>query len=91
MGGLKRDGNKEALLNKHALFFRAIFVPSLASALDRVQAGHAKALGKFGDQMEQRLRRRLASRLVPTHSFVQTIVFAKVASQEYPRTWLVDR
>jgi hypothetical protein len=73
----ERDGNKEALVNKHVLFFRSIFVPSLASALNGVQAGHAEALQTFGDEMEQRLRRRLASLLAPTRSVVQTIVLAK--------------
>jgi hypothetical protein len=74
----QRDGNKEALVTKHVLFFRSIFVPSLGSALARVRAGHAEALGAFGDQLEQRLRRRLASQPVATRSFVQTIVLAKV-------------
>src|SRR5215469_1161544 len=73
----QRDGNKEALVTKHVLFFRSIFVTSLASALARVRAGDADALGVFGDQLEQRLRRRLASQPAATHSFVQTIVLAK--------------
>ena len=69
----QRDGNKEALVTKHVLFFRSM----LASALVRVRAGDAEALGGFGDQLEQRLRRRLASQPAATHSFVQTIVLAK--------------
>ena len=73
----QRDGNKEALVTKHVLFFRSIFVPSLASALVRVRTGHAEALGAFGNQLEQRLRRRLLSQPAATHSFVQTIVLAK--------------
>jgi SAM dependent carboxyl methyltransferase len=73
----QRDGNKEALVTKHVLFFRSIFVPSLGSALVRVRAGHAEALGAFGDQLEQRLRRRLMRQPAATHSFVQTIVLAK--------------
>jgi len=73
----QRDGNKEALVTKHALFFRSVFVPSLASALASVSAGNAEALSIFGDQVEQRLKRRLASHPAPTHSFVQTIVLAK--------------
>ena len=51
----QRDGNKAALVTKHVLFFRSILVPSLESALVRVRAGHAEALGAFGDQLEQRL------------------------------------
>jgi hypothetical protein len=73
----ERDGNKESLATKQALFFRPIFVPTLASVLDRVRAGDAEALGTFGDQLERRLKRRLASQPAPTHSFVQTIVLTK--------------
>jgi hypothetical protein len=73
----QRDGDKEALAAKHTLFFRSIFVPSLASALVRVRAGDAAAASTFGDQVEQRLKRRLASQPVATRSFVQTIVLAK--------------
>jgi hypothetical protein len=73
----QRDENKEALVTKHALFFRSVFVPSLASALGSVSAGNAEALSAFGDQIEDRLKRRLASHPAPTHSFVQTIVLAK--------------
>jgi len=73
----QRDGDKETLVTKHVLFFRSIFVPSLASALVRVRAGNAEALSTFGDQVEQRLRKRLASQPIPMHSFVQTIVLAK--------------
>ena len=75
----QRDGNKEALVTKHTLFFRAIFMPSLAAALDRVRAGDAEALAAFGDQLEQRLERRLATQPAATHSFVQTIVLAKAS------------
>lgn len=73
----ERDGNKEALANKHALFFRSVFMPSLASALDRVRAGDAEALRIFGDHLEAGLKRRVASQPRAMHSFVQTIVFAK--------------
>jgi hypothetical protein len=73
----QRDGNKDALVTKHALFFRSILVPSLASALVRVRAGDTQALLTFGDQLEQRLRQRLASLPAATHSFVQSIVLAK--------------
>jgi hypothetical protein len=73
----QRDGDKEAFATKHALFFRSAFLPSLASALVRVRAGDATAVGAFGDQLEQRLKRRLAGRPAPTYSIVQTIVLAK--------------
>jgi SAM dependent carboxyl methyltransferase len=73
----KQDGNKEALAAKHALFFRSVFMPSLASALDRVREGDAEALRAFADRLEAGLKRRLASRPAAINSFVQTIVFAK--------------
>ena len=73
----QRDGDKEALVARQALFFRSVFVPSLASALLRVRAGDAEALGTFGDQLEQRLKRCLGSQPASTHSFVQIMVLAK--------------
>jgi len=73
----QRDGNKEALVTKHVLFFRSILVPSLASALVRVRAGDTEAIRAFGNQLEQLLKRRLLRQPAATHSFVQTIVLAK--------------
>ena len=64
----EKDGNKEALARKHALFFRAIFMPSLASALDRVRAGDAEALRLFADRLESSLRRRVVSEPRALHS-----------------------
>jgi len=78
----ERDGNKEAFATKHALFFRAVFMPSLASALDRVRSGDGAILRVFGDRLEEGLRRRLASQPRAMHSLVQTIVLAKSAKQE---------
>ena len=75
----EQDGNKEALATKHALFFRAIFMPTLASALDRMREGDAEALRVFGDHLEAGLKRRLASQPTAMHSLVQTIVLAKRA------------
>jgi hypothetical protein len=74
----ERDGNKEALATKQALFFRSVFMPSLASALDRVRLGDAEALRIFGDRLEAGLKRRLASQPAAMHSFVQTIVLARL-------------
>lgn len=73
----ERDGDKDALAEKHALFFRSVFMPSLAAALTRVQAGDAEALGAFGDRLERGLKRRLSAQPAAMHSFVQTIVLAK--------------
>ena len=73
----QRDGDHEALANKHALFFRSVFVPSLASALDLVRSGDNEAACIFGDRLEAALKRRLASQPAPMNSFVQTMVLAK--------------
>ena len=74
----ERDGNNESLATKQALFFRSVFMPSLASALDRVRSGNAEALRIFGDGLEAGLKRRLASQPAAMHSFVQTIVLARL-------------
>jgi hypothetical protein len=70
----ERDGNAEALANKHALFFRAVFAPTLAGALDNRAA---ERLSAFGDRVEHGLKRRLTDRPRPINSLVETIVFAK--------------
>ena len=68
----ERDGNMEELLNRHTGLFQAIFVPSLAAALD--DPGKTRT---FADELQRRLKRKLAERLTPLHSFVQTMVLAK--------------
>jgi hypothetical protein len=72
-----QDGDKAALAWKQALFFRSVFMPSLASALTRVCAGDGEALCSFADRLQAGLIRRLAGRPAPTDSFVETIVLAK--------------
>jgi hypothetical protein len=73
----ERDGASEALAAKHALFFRSVFMPSLASALTRVRDGDAGALTAFGDRLEEGLKGRLAKEPLAIHSFVHTIALAK--------------
>ncbi|MGA8617195.1 MAG: hypothetical protein WB660_01545 [Candidatus Sulfotelmatobacter sp.] len=68
----ERDRETEVLVKRHVGFFRAIFVPSLATALEDTQNNQ-----RFADELEQRLARRLAERPAPYHSFAQTIVLAK--------------
>jgi hypothetical protein len=75
----ERDGNKQTLAAKHALFFRSVFMPSLASALTSVRAGDVAALRNFGDRLEAGLRSRVAIQPRAMHSFVQTIVLVKRA------------
>jgi len=66
------DGNVPALVGRHAAFFRAIFVPSLASAISDAQRRQA-----FADCLEQALKQRLSEQRTPFHSFVQVMVLAK--------------
>ena len=73
----KVDNGKEALAATRALFFRTIFVPTLASALSPERTSNGDAVGSFADQLEQRLKCRLASRLAAIHSPVQVVVLAK--------------
>jgi hypothetical protein len=70
----ERDGDSQAWAAKHARFFRAIFMPSLASALT---IGSVEVFRAFADRLEEGLTRRLASQPAPFHSFVQTIVLAR--------------
>ncbi|MFZ0594076.1 MAG: hypothetical protein WAM39_26705 [Bryobacteraceae bacterium] len=74
----ERDGDQEALATKHALFFRAIFVPSLALALTDARDPEQRRL--FADRFENGLKRRLTKQPAPLHSFVQIFVVAKQAS-----------
>ncbi len=71
------DGDKEALARKKALFFRAVFMPSLASALTRVRDGDGEAVRSFADRLQDGLTRRLARDPAPDDMFVETIVLAK--------------
>jgi hypothetical protein len=71
------DGDKESLTTKRTLFFRSIFVPSLACALSPARAGNGEALAIFADQMDQRLKQRLANQPAEMRSFVQTILLSK--------------
>jgi hypothetical protein len=75
----KQDANKDVLATRHARFFRSIFAPSLASAI--IDEGKRKV---FPDRVEEKLKRRLADRPIPLHSFVQTIVLAKQACTPSP-------
>jgi hypothetical protein len=66
------NGNVEVLVSRHAAFFRAIFVPSLASAI-----GDAAKRAAFAECMEQKLKQHLSEGLRPLHSFVQVMVVTK--------------
>ena len=73
----ERDGDKDALINKRALFFRSVFVPSLACARNHAHPREGEGSDVFADELEKRLKRRLARHLAPMNSFVQTILLVK--------------
>jgi S-adenosylmethionine-dependent carboxyl methyltransferase len=71
------DQDTEALATKHAMFFRSVFTPTLASYLDKARAGDPSGSPAFGDRLTGGLRRRLAASPAPIHSLVQIVVAAK--------------
>jgi hypothetical protein len=73
------DKDAEALARKRALFFRAIFVPSLAQAL-RTSRG-AEERQAFGAALEAGLRRRLVDCPTRVDHLVGMIVLAKQGAE----------
>ena len=73
----ERDGNAKALATRHALFFRSIFMPSLASALSKVREGDVEALNVFADRLQAQMTQRLAAKPTPLNSFAEVMVLAK--------------
>jgi hypothetical protein len=71
----RRHGDSNIIATEQALFFRSIFVPSLALALAPARADEERRA--FGDRLEDGLKRRLASEPAAIRSFVQAIVLAK--------------
>ena len=81
-----QDGNKKLLANRHAGFFRSIFVPSLASALSDSEKKQI-----FADAMEQKLVRSMVEQPAPFHSFVQLMVLAKKAPLQLQQSEVTNR
>ena len=73
----QQDGDKQALATKQALFFRSVFMPSLASALTRVRAGNLETMHSFADRLQDHLTHCLASHPISADLFVQMLVLAK--------------
>ena len=73
----ERDQDRDKLAAKHTGFFRATFMPSLASALapDRGAGGRQLFINGLADGLEKRLVEEPA----PLHLLVQAIVLAKEA------------
>jgi hypothetical protein len=74
----QRDGDAEALAIKHAAFFRATFLPSLAAALTRGEDPETRRT--FGDRLERGLRQRLVREPTQINSRVDTVVIAKLSA-----------
>ncbi|MBV8096748.1 MAG: hypothetical protein JO110_26590 [Acetobacteraceae bacterium] len=74
----ERDGDDAGLAARHAGFFRAAFLPTLASALapDRGAEGRQS----FIDRLAEGLRRRLVGHPAPLQLLAQVIVLAKQAA-----------
>jgi len=70
------DGDAEALAIKHAAFFRATLLPSLAATLTRADAPEARQI--FGNRFEYGLRQRLLREPASVNSRVDTVVIAKL-------------
>jgi hypothetical protein len=71
----QRRGDEEVLATAQTLLFRATFMPSLAAALTPSRSAEERRA--FRDQLEDGLKRRLASQPAPLDQRVQTIVLAK--------------
>ncbi|MBV9218521.1 MAG: hypothetical protein JOY94_03825 [Methylobacteriaceae bacterium] len=71
----ERDGDPHALAAKRASFFRAVFVPSLLSAL--APSRSAQDRQAVADRLEAGLRRRLLGRLARIDHLVGVISVAK--------------
>jgi hypothetical protein len=74
----EKDHDAQALARKHAMFFRAVFAPTLASYLDAVRAGDPCASAAFADRLTSGVKRRLAASPAHINSLVQIVVVAKV-------------
>lgn len=71
------DGDRESLARKQALFFRAVFSPSLASTLLTTRGGNCDAANRFTDRLQERLTERLIEHPTQTVLLVQRIVLSK--------------
>jgi hypothetical protein len=75
----EKDHDAQALARKHAMFFRAVFAPTLASYLDTVRAGDPGAWAAFADRLTSGVNRRLAANPAHVNSLVQILAVAKGA------------
>ncbi len=71
----ERSRNLRALTREHTLFFRATFIPTLASALGAGRSEDERST--FANLLTAALERRLTDAPAPLDRFVATIVLAK--------------
>jgi hypothetical protein len=76
-GEYEQDRDKEKLAAKYAGFFRATFMPSLASALAQERGSEGRQ--RFIDRLAERLKQRLTREPAPLNLRAQTIVLLKEA------------
>jgi hypothetical protein len=72
------DRDAETLATKHAMFFRTVFTPTLASFLDAVRAGEPHASHHFANRLTSSLKCGLVNDPSHTNSLVQIVVVTKV-------------
>jgi hypothetical protein len=77
----EKDHDAQALATKHAMFFRAVFAPTLASYLDAAHAGDHGATAVFAERLTSGLKRRLAANPAHINSLVQILLVAKGAER----------
>jgi hypothetical protein len=73
----ERNGDEHALIASRVSFLRTAFLPSFASALNHANNNHGEIVNRFADELEKRLKRRLAIRPLAMHTLVQVMVFAR--------------
>jgi hypothetical protein len=77
---LQRDQDRDKLAAQHTGFFRATFMPTLASALASDRGAEARQL--FIDQLADGLDKRLVEEPAPLLLFALAIVLAKGRTHE---------
>jgi hypothetical protein len=73
----RANGDAHGLAHQQASFFRAAFVPSLASALTTNNDDNGEVILRFADSFRDRLVRHVAGHPAPYDTCVEICVFAK--------------
>jgi hypothetical protein len=73
----ERNRDEHALTASRVSFFRTAFLPSFACALNHGNNNCGETLNRFADELEKRLKWRLAAQPVAMDTLVQVMVFAR--------------